>query len=268
VSRARIVDIAAAAAEGPTAVVLVSAVNGSTPRERGAFMVVTPRGIAGTVGGGEAERRAVKAARHLLANGLTRQELSLPLGPTLDQCCGGHMTLAIARIDQAPDGPFALWEGGPVVSERPVREVRLYGAGHVGIRLAEALAPLPFRLHWVDARAQAVWPVASAVPLRRVAIPEAEVAAAADEAFHVVMTHSHAVDLEIVAAALARPFGFLGLIGSRTKRAVFERRLKERGLDTARLVCPIGLAEIPGKEPAVIAASVAAQLLAIDRSEP
>jgi xanthine dehydrogenase accessory factor len=94
------------------------------------------------------------------------------------------------------------------------------------------------------------------------------VAAAADDAFHVVLTHSHAVDLEIVAAVLARPFGFCGLIGSRTKRAVFARRLAERGLDATRLTCPIGLPEIPGKEPSVIAAAVAAQLLVLDRSAP
>lgn len=265
-SRARIADIAAAAGEGPTAVVVVSEVMGSTPREAGAFMVVTPSRAMGTVGGGEAERRAVEAARRMLDKGLTREELSLPLGPELDQCCGGRMRIAIARIDHAPTGPFALWEGGPAITERPAREVRLYGAGHVGMALAEALRPLPFSLHWVDARAPEAWPVASAVPLRRVAIPESEVAAASPHAFHVVMTHSHALDLEIVAAILARPFAFCGLIGSRTKRATFERRLAERGIDASRLTCPIGLPEIPGKEPAVIAASVAAQLLALDRS--
>ena len=78
---------------------------------------------------------------------------------------------------------------------------------------------------------------------------------------HVVMTHSHALDLEIVAAVLARRFRYCGLIGSATKRALFVRRLAERGLDASRLTCPIGVAGIVGKEPAVIAAAVAAELL-------
>jgi xanthine dehydrogenase accessory factor len=268
VSRARIADIATAAASEPTAVVLVSNVEGSTPRERGAFMAVTPQTIVGTIGGGEAERRAVEAARILLANGLTREELSLPLGPDLDQCCGGRMTIAIARIDEPPADTFPLWQDGPVVADPPEREVHLYGAGHVGLALAAALAPLPFRVHWFDARAEETWPVSSHVPLRRVAIPEAEVAGADDDAFHIVMTHSHALDLEIVAAILSRPFAFCGLIGSATKRATFTRRLAERGIDSARLTCPIGLEQIPGKEPAVIAASVAAQILALDRTAP
>jgi len=141
--------------------------------------------------------------------------------------------------------------------------VILYGAGHVGTALARALEPLPFGLTWVDARAESVWPAEGPVPCRRLALPETAATAAPDEALHVVMTHSHAVDLEIVAAVLARPFRFLGLIGSATKRATFARRLAGRGLDTSRLTCPIGLPEIRGKAPAVIAASVAAQLLSI-----
>jgi xanthine dehydrogenase accessory protein XdhC len=267
VSRVGIGDIAAAVGEGPAAVVCVTGAEGSTPREAGAHMLVTPRRTAGTIGGGEAERRAVEAARALLATGLTRKELSLPLGPELDQCCGGRMTLSIARIDKAPNGPFPLWQGGPVVGEETGREVWVYGAGHVGEALVGALRPLPFDVRWLDGRAETVWPVSAPDPLRRVAIPEAEVANAADDAFHVVLTHSHALDLEIVAAILSRPFGYCGLIGSRTKRATFERRLRERGIGTGRLTCPIGLPAIRGKEPAVIAASVAAQLLALDRED-
>jgi xanthine dehydrogenase accessory protein XdhC len=265
-SRARLADIAAALAHEPAAVVLIASARGSTPRERGAWMVVTPTRTAGTIGGGEAERRAIEAARDLLAKDLTHDELVLPLGPHLDQCCGGHMTLAIARVHHPPDGPFSLWEGGPVIADPPRREVVVYGAGHVGHALVEALRPLPFAIRWIDARAEEVWPVQSSVPLRRLALPEADVERAADDAFHVVMTHSHAVDLEIVAAILSRRFGYCGLIGSRTKRATFVRRLRERGIGAQGLTCPVGLPGITGKEPAVIAASVTAQLLALDRA--
>lgn len=265
---ARLADLARHVAAGPTAVALLAEASGSTPREAGAWMIVTPQGCAGTIGGGEAERRTIAAARALLAERRDRETLRLPLGPALDQCCGGHMSVALARIAGLPDGDLALWPGGPVIREAPLRDVWVYGAGHVGAALVTALAPLPFRTAWFDARAAEAWPAPAALPCRRLALPEAVVPEAPDEAFHVVLTHSHAVDLEIVAAVLARPFGFCGLIGSATKRAVFAHRLAARGLDSARLTCPIGLPAVRGKEPAVIAAGVAAQLVALDRPAP
>lgn len=264
-SEATLAALRAAVKRGRTAVAVVSQAEGSTPRERGAWLIVTREGLCGTIGGGEAERRTVEAARALLASGAPSAALDLPLGPALDQCCGGHMRVDLARIDVPPDAPFALVDGGSLIADPPRRPVWVYGAGHVGAALVTALAPLPFRLVWLDARAEDQWTAPAAVPCRRVALPEAEATTAADEAFHIVMTHSHALDLEIVAAVLQRRFGFLGLIGSATKRATFARRLAERALDSSRLTCPIGLA-IPGKEPAVIAASVAAQLVALDRA--
>ncbi|GAB5373999.1 MAG: xanthine dehydrogenase accessory protein XdhC [Acuticoccus sp.] len=266
-SEATLAALRAAAARGPAIVALLETVSGSTPREVGAWMIVTADGALGTIGGGEAERRTIEAARQLLAGGGAPQRLALPLGPALDQCCGGHMTVALAIAPEvaaaATDDALALWPGGPAIRDRPLAPVVVYGAGHVGCALVTALSPLPFALTFVDARAEALWPVAAPVPCHRLALPETAAAAAPDDAIHLVMTHSHAVDLEIVAAVLARPFRFCGLIGSATKRATFERRLRERGLDTARLTCPIGLPAIAGKAPAVIAASVAAQLLAL-----
>jgi xanthine dehydrogenase accessory factor len=83
------------------------------------------------------------------------------------------------------------------------------------------------------------------------------------------MSFSHAEDLEIVAVCLARlreknDLPFVGLIGSRSKWAAFTHRLEARGFaaeELARITCPIGVAGVVGKEPAVIAAAVAAQLL-------
>ncbi|MCF3933564.1 xanthine dehydrogenase accessory protein XdhC [Acuticoccus sp. M5D2P5] len=263
----RLADIAASVRAEPTAIALLAAVAGSTPREKGAWMIVTGGATRGTIGGGEAERRTVEAARRLLSEGGRRETLDLPLNPTLDQCCGGRMTIEIARIDEPPDAAFPLYDGGPLVADPPRRPVIVYGAGHVGTALVAALAPLPFALDWVDAREATLWPAHGPVACRRIALPETVAMAAPPETVHLVMTHSHAVDLEIVAAALSRPFAFLGLIGTATKRAIFTRRLAERGLDAARLTCPIGLPFIDGKEPSVIAASVAAQLLALDRGE-
>ena len=150
--------------------------------------------------------------------------------------------------------------------------VLLFGAGHVGRALILALAPLPFAVRWIDSRAdqfpQFVPPNATLV---HSSDPESEIDRAPDNAFIVVMTHSHPLDYAITARALRRPgFGFVGLIGSQTKRARFASQARQIGIadaDLQRLVCPIGLAEIKGKEPAVIAAAVAAQLL-IARQSP
>jgi xanthine dehydrogenase accessory factor len=142
----------------------------------------------------------------------------------------------------------------------------LFGAGHVGRALVLALAPLPFAVRWIDPR-EGAFPAhvpANARPLAS-ADPPAELAHAPPGAFVLVMTHDHPLDLAVTAAALARAdLPFVGLIGSATKRARFERRFRELGIPPARiasLVCPIGLPGIAGKEPAVIAASVVAQLL-------
>jgi xanthine dehydrogenase accessory factor len=137
----------------------------------------------------------------------------------------------------------------------------------VGRALVKALEPLPFRVRWIDERPDAFPPAApDNAEIVVSALPEAELHNAPDNALVVVMTHSHGLDLALVAAALKDPrFPYVGLIGSSSKRAQFVRRLiSEFGIpkaEIARLVCPIGVHGIAGKEPAVIAAATAAELL-------
>jgi xanthine dehydrogenase accessory factor len=250
---------------------LIVEVRGSAPQDAGAAMLVTADGSVGSVGGGTVEWRALETARAMLAEAAPAPaHVDYPLGPALDQCCGGRIRLAFAPLSAADaprfaaDGPVALWQGGPVwTPDPPRRAVHIYGAGHVGAALARALAPLPFAIRWIDARAGVLADPPPGVEAIETPLPEAE-AARAPEALHLVMTHSHAVDLEIVAAALEAGSGFVGLIGSATKRATFLSKLRARGLAEARLaalVCPIGLPGLRDKRPAVIAASVAADLL-------
>ncbi|MDD9983650.1 MAG: xanthine dehydrogenase accessory protein XdhC, partial [Gammaproteobacteria bacterium] len=171
-------------------------------------------------------------------------------------------------------GLAVVLEGDGIIVERfcdTRRPVWLFGAGHVGRALMLALAPLPFEVTWIDERADAFPSVVPGnVRSVRSADPAGEVTRAPDGAFVVVMTHSHARDLAVVHAALAAGrFGYVGLIGSASKRARFTRRLREAGVAqarTAELVCPIGLPAIASKHPAAIAAGIAVQLLERDEA--
>lgn len=169
---------------------------------------------------------------------------------------------ATAALTETPEGGLALVER---LQDRRC-QVWLFGAGHVGQALARALQPLPFQLTWVDDRRELL-PASASDALRPLysPAPAREVEHIPAGAFVLAMSHSHGLDFEITEAALRRDdFGFVGLIGSAAKKAQFLKQSREHGLDEtalARLVCPIGLPTIRGREPAVIAASVAAQLL-------
>ncbi len=248
-----------AAAGRPAVVVEVLATRGSVPREAGTRMVVAPDAVLGTIGGGHLELQAITDARALLQQGGRSFERQVALGPSLGQCCGGAVTLQHRRLQDAPP---AFWAPPP-----PLFHLQLYGAGHVGRAIASLLAGLPCRVQWVDEREAEFPPEAPPAHIERVCVEpvEAEVASAPPGACYLVLTHSHALDLAITQAVLARgDFAYFGLIGSQTKRARFEARLRERGFGAAalaRMVCPIGLPGIAGKEPELIAISAVAQLL-------
>lgn len=142
----------------------------------------------------------------------------------------------------------------------------LYGAGHVGRAVVHVLKGLPFQIHWVDTRADR-FPETIPEGVRQIITenPATVTGEAAAGAFHVVMTFSHIIDFDICRAVLARGnFAYLGLIGSKTKRARFAKRLRDAGLGDAwieRLHSPIGVSGLEGKEPAIIAVSLTADLL-------
>lgn len=146
--------------------------------------------------------------------------------------------------------------------------VLLFGAGHVGRAVVLALAPLPFAVRWIDSRPDQF---PQFVPQNVITVctdaADRELAEAPGDAMIIVMTHSHPLDFEITVAALRRKtFEFVGLIGSETKRARFINWARQLGLTESRidrLVCPIGVPQIKGKEPAVIAAALAAELLIV-----
>ncbi len=233
--------------------VTISEVEGSTPRDTGTVMLVTKGMQYGTIGGGNLEHAAVQAAMNLLQSPAAQsQTLDYILGPDVEQCCGGRVKLHFKKTNKRADLPKAN-----LVKELPLY---LFGAGHVGLALATALTPLPFDVLCYDTRPEKINGNVLAY-----SEPEFTILSAPKNTIFLVMTHDHNLDYELVNAVFKRDdFAFLGLIGSKTKRARFLSRLRKDGFtdaQLARLTCPIGLDGIQGKEPEIIAASVAAQLL-------
>ena len=289
---------AAVAAHGRVVRVVIADLKGSSPREVGAAMLVWENGQSGTIGGGALEFEAAKAARRQSEQARVSRHA---LGPELGQCCGGAVTLlsevydadavaalkgeVIARpVAGAVEMPLAVrrmlgkardrgerpgpalidgWMVEPVV--RPARQLWIWGAGHVGRAMVDVLAPLPdLAITWVDTGPErfpehapegvTVLPAANPADLVRHAPVAAE---------HLIVTYSHALDLELCHRLLSQGFGFAGLIGSATKWARFRSRLRALGHRPeaiARITCPIGDPGL-GKHPQQIAIGVAAQLL-------
>lgn len=236
---------------------------GSTPRDGGSKMLICDDQTYDTIGGGNLEYRVTHRARELLAAAQAKphnspqnsQQLEyFPLSSKLGQCCGGATNV--------------LFE----VFVSHCQQLALYGAGHVAQALVPIIMHLPLQIYWVDERAELfsefrlkqpeigsnVKTVHSDDPLETVAKLKAK-------AWMLVMTHNHQLDFELVSAGLKRPdIDYLGMIGSHTKARRFTTRLSHQGFaaaNIARLISPVGLLDIPGKEPINVAVSIAAQLM-------
>ena len=312
-------------------VVTMDLVLGSAPREAGSRMIVTANEAFGSIGGGNLEFEATAHARGLLAQGGSPWQEHRPysLGPALNQCCGGTVTLLFERFEEGipawleelvektgkqqpvvlasaidrtepckvllpqadssdtvpvevmdrgrkllqgageagidkletPDGEW--WLEIPCVKRKPLI---LFGAGHVGQAVARLLEEMPFEVTWVDGRPD-IFPDRMGSNITAVETGDVldEVGRAPPGSLFVVMTHSHQLDEDICFDVLSRgDFAWLGLIGSVTKRRRFIQRLAKRGIGEsglARLECPVGLEGIRGKQPAIIALSLVAQLM-------
>lgn len=294
---------AAVAAHGSVVRVVIAAHQGSSPREAGAAMLVWDTGQSGTIGGGALEWQAAQTARRLTSGLLVER---LPLGPALGQCCGGAVTLVYERIDarvvatipdtglwvrrveggadiplpvarvlrdqrgQGVAGPVwkAGWLAEPV--QPPARALWLWGAGHVGRAIVGVMAPLPgVAVTWVDtdpSRFPETIP-GGVAPLCH-ADPGTLVSRAPRDAEHLILTYSHALDLDLCHRLLSHGFADCGLIGSHSKWARFRARLAALGhapAQVARIRCPIGDPAL-GKHPQAIAVSVAAEWLRAPRT--
>ena len=247
------------AAKTPFVLVTIAGVRGHAPRGAGSKMVVSAAEVWGSIGGGNLEAHATDRARTLLAERvtvpeLTTQTLGLEGGDYGVQCCGGVVTL--------------LFE--PHYPERPA--VAIFGAGHVGWALVQVLGTLPLDLHLIDSRPETLncplpAPLTASVTTHHAPIPESVLDKLPESAQLLILTHDHAEDLAVLERALrADRFGFIGLIGSKSKWTHFRRELLKHGFaetELARVTTPVGLPNVPGKSPQAVAISVAAQLLGV-----
>jgi xanthine dehydrogenase accessory factor len=277
------------AEQRPAMLVHVAEIQGSTPRATDARMLISSDQVLGTVGGGHLEWQAVSVVQqalqeygaHAVATGVSlpawRQRFAL--GPTLGQCCGGVVVLDFAPLSEST---LHAWP-----APQPLFQLDLHGAGHVGQAIVKLLVGIDCHVRWIDQRLDDRT-VSSPTPLNiglpdpawQATLPDHIQCMATDDAVaevtdapwgsrHLVITHRHDLDLAIVDALLKRDdiqqgHGWIGLIGSRSKRSAFEHRLRDRGHAphlVERIACPIGLPGIHGKSPQVIAVSVVAQLL-------
>ncbi|MDX5411780.1 MAG: xanthine dehydrogenase accessory protein XdhC, partial [Rhodobacterales bacterium] len=258
----------AVARHGRVVRVVIAQVRGSSPRETGAAMLVWREGQSGTIGGGALEHQAAQAARGMLAGDGKARLTRHALGPDLGQCCGGSVHLlaeaydavavaalagkpVIARpVEAGADIPLAVqsllaqargqgqrpeaqlvqgWMIEPLA--QPSVPLWIWGAGPVGRALVDVMAPLPdLAITWIDTSPERF---PETIPPHVTALPAAEPARlmphAPLDAHHLILTYSHALDLELCHAALRHGFASTGLIGSATKWARFRARLTALG---------------------------------------
>ena len=230
------------------ATVTVVRCTGSTPREPGAKMIVVHADrIHGTIGGGKLEQLAIQDALKCIQSDRS-QLFRYPLGAQAGQCCGGVMEVFIEAVNC-----------GPVLY--------VFGAGHVGQAVCRVLSGTPFRVVLLDDRDE--WLNGREIPhhVQREHLSPLAFLNKTDFnptcSYCVVMTHSHALDQELIEKLIPFPFAYVGLIGSRSKWIKFKQRLFNKGFsetEMARVTCPIGLGNF-GKAPQEVAISFASQIL-------
>jgi len=235
---------------------------GSTPRDTDAWMLVSKSRSFSTIGGGQLEYMAIDQARQALRHSLPTAAMSIPLGPEIGQCCGGRVGLSFSAVThKLADELVARVDAE--IARRP--HVYIFGAGHVGDALAMALSLAPMRTVLVDTREDELAASrVTGIETCLTAMPEAIVRGAPAGSSFVVLTHDHALDFLIAAEALRRDdAAYVGMIGSKTKRATFKNWLTRdlgRPALLNRLVCPIGGTALRDKRPSVIATLAAAEI--------
>ncbi len=236
---------------------VITDAKGSSPREIGARIYVTMNRLAGTIGGGQAEWQVITKARAMLADGTRRKAMDIALGPEIGQCCGGRIAVELQYLDDTQRRAHLAQ-----LDAMALPQLLILGAGHVGRALARIALTLPWHVVLVDTRGEELALAPQGIEARLTPLPEADIASAPPSSAFVITTHDHGLDFLLTLAALRRgDAAYVGLIGSRTKRARFEQFARENGgVKIGQLVCPIGAAGLGDKRPEIIALMTAQEI--------
>lgn len=238
-------------------------------------MLVNQSSIFRTIGGGQLESIAIEKARALLQNHSDKiTKLDIPLGPEIGQCCGGHVSISITQLSLSELDHYRHSLQNEIEAQP---YIYIFGAGHVGKALAEAFTLLPYKAILIDSREDELANAPHGVETQLTSLPEAIIRTAKPNSSYVILTHDHALDFMIADAALARgDAAYIGMIGSKTKRASFNSWYKQENghsVDIDNLTCPIGCKSINGKSvgdkrPEIIAAlAVSEIIIQIDKAK-
>ena len=235
-------------------------VKGSSPNKINDFMLVAPKEIFGTIGGGNLEYLVIEESKLMLKNKSKRKKLNIPLGPGIGQCCGGYVEI-ILTLHKDTDAAMK----DEKVNDSFKEDLYIFGAGHIGQALIQTIGNLNFTTYLIDSREEYLkMSVNKDVNYLLSKEPWKVVNKLKDNAYYVVLTHSHEYDLKILNEILTKKFTFVGLIGSTTKKNRFFKRLTENGHDKniiKKIECPIGVDIGNSKDPNEIAFSIITRLI-------
>ena len=238
---------------------------GSVPRNENVSMAISSSKQYGTIGGGELEYQVIKKSNDLLNNFDCNQKIiELPLGPALGQCCGGFVKIQLTKFKNGKNLLLKHDLKEQIINQN--QNLYIFGAGHVANALLSKLDGVGFNIFVIDSREDFISKINTDYVFPILAKdPTIIIKNAPSKSYYLVLTHSHQLDLSICDSILKKNnFIFIGLIGSKTKKIRFTKRLREIGHDENsinKIECPIGIGSIEGKEPDVIAISIISRLL-------
>jgi len=237
-------------------------VKGSAPTKVNDIMLVSLDGIYGTIGGGNLEYLIVEEAKNILKSKIKTKILSIPLGPGIGQCCGGYVQIKLSLHKNSSD---ALKNEN--LNRDKSSNLYIFGAGHIGQALITKLININFNTFLIDSREDFLKMTnINNINYLLSKKPWEIVARLKDKSFFVVLTHSHDYDLKILNEVLKKDFIFLGLIGSKTKKNRFFKRLTDNGHHKSlveNIECPIGINIGNSKDPDEIAFSIITRIISI-----
>ena len=237
-------------------------VKGSSPNKVDDIILVSHDTIFGTIGGGNLEYLIVENAKKILKSKIKTKILNIPLGPGIGQCCGGYVQIKLSLHNNSSDALI-----NENINKDKYSNLYIFGAGHIGQALIKKLENINFNTFLIDSREDFLKMTnINNINYLLSKKPWEIVARLKDKSFFVVLTHSHDYDLKILNEILKKDFIFLGLIGSKTKKNRFFKRLIDNGHQKSlveNIECPIGINIGNSKDPDEIAFSIITRIISI-----